>query len=78
MSSGYYLTPAFYYINLGAHTLYILRNRLEAQNVKKNKCIIFLKYFRNKNSWRYMSGNFQIKLYSKFARTPGSIQHNDA
>ncbi len=38
MSSGYYLTPPFYYFNLGAHMLYIIRNRLEAQNVKKPKC----------------------------------------
>ena len=46
MSSGYYLTSAFYYFNLGAHMIYILRNRLEAQNIRKEKSnFYFIKSF---------------------------------
>lgn len=37
MSTGTYLTSSFLYINLGSHMMFILKNRLQAQNISPDK-----------------------------------------
>ena len=37
MSSGFYLTPGIFYLNLGCEVMYVLFNRMQAQKVDMEK-----------------------------------------
>ena len=36
MSAGFYLTSSFIYINMGAEMMFVLSNRMNAQNIDMN------------------------------------------
>ncbi len=37
MSAGVYLSNSFTYINLGCHMMFVLKNRIKAQNINDTK-----------------------------------------
>ena len=37
MSDGYYYSSGFLYLNAGCHMMFVLKNRLKAQNIQVEK-----------------------------------------